>query len=99
MPICQNCHNKWTWKETFKKTSVFISGMTCSYCNEKQYVTARTKKISAIFPVIIIFMLFLSNLYFGPSYIVYLGVLTLIFLYVILNPFFVKLSNEEKPLF
>ncbi|MDR4889763.1 hypothetical protein RGU12_19910 [Fredinandcohnia sp. QZ13] len=49
MPTCQKCKNKWSWKQTFKKSFTFTNAMTCPYCGEKQYITARTRKISASF--------------------------------------------------
>jgi len=35
MPVCKQCGNKWSWKQTLKK-STFISGdgMICPYCKE-----------------------------------------------------------------
>lgn len=98
MPTCQNCKNKWSWKQTVKKSFIIIYGMTCPYCGEMQYPTARMRKTSAIFPVIISFIM-LGNLLFGPSYVALFALLGLIPLLFIINPFFVELSNEEETLF
>jgi len=98
MPTCQNCYNKWSWKQTFKKSFILIGGMTCPYCGEKQYPTARMRKRSTIIPFIVPLIL-LGNLFFGPSYIILFSLLGLIPLVFITYPFFVELSNEEEPLF
>ena len=99
MPACQNCHSQWSWKETFKRSFVLIGGMTCPYCGEKQYLTARMRKRSTlIMPIVILFIL-LGNLFFGPSYIALFAILGVIPLSIILYPFFVELSNEEDPPF
>ena len=99
MPSCQNCHNKWSWKQTVKKTFSAIGGMTCPYCDEKQYITARTRKRSAVFPLTIVPLIMLGNLYFGPSYLSLSALLVLIPLVFIIYPFYVEFSNEEEPLF
>lgn len=99
MPTCKNCHNKWSWKQTFKKSFTLIGGMTCPYCGKKQYLTARMRKRSTIIPFIIISLIMLGNLLFGPSYVALFSLLGLLPLVFIINPFFVELSNEEEPLF
>ena len=99
MPTCQNCHNKWTWKQTFKKSFTLSVGMTCPYCDKKQYLTARMRKRSTIIPFIIISIIMLGNLLFGPSYTALFSLIILIPLFLLINPFFVELSNEEEALF
>lgn len=99
MPTCKNCHNKWSWKQTFKESFTLIGGMTCPYCGKKQYLTARMRKRSTIIPFIIISQIMLGNLLFGPSYVALFSLLGLLPLVFIINPFFVELSNKKEPLF
>jgi CXXC-20-CXXC protein len=99
MPTCQNCHHKWSWKQTFKKSFTLIGGMTCPYCDEKQYLTARMRKRSTIIPFIMVALIMLGNHFIGPSYVAVFALLGLLPLVIIINPFFVELSNEEEPLF
>lgn len=99
MPICQNCHHTWTWKETFKRSFTFDGGMECPYCKKMQYYSARFRKISSIIPFAVITLIMSCNFLFGPSYIFVIALLSLIPLYIVIYPFTVKLSNEEKPLF
>lgn len=99
MPTCQNCRKKWGWKQTFKKSFTLVAEMTCPQCEEKQYLTARIRKRSTIIPFIIVALIMLSNLFFGPSYVSIFALLVLLPLVFIINPFFVELSNEEEPLF
>ncbi|WP_010529144.1 TIGR04104 family putative zinc finger protein [Lentibacillus jeotgali] len=98
MPSCQKCHKKWSWKQTFKRSFTLGGGMTCPYCGEKQYLTARMRKRSTIIPFIIGALIMLANLFFGPSYVSIFALLALLPLVFIINPFFVELSNEEEPL-
>lgn len=64
MPTCQNCGHKWSWKQTFKRSFVLSDGMTCPYCEEKQYITASARKRSTLMvfiaPVIMFFNIFLA---------------------------------------
>ncbi|WP_373896311.1 TIGR04104 family putative zinc finger protein [Virgibacillus sp. CBA3643] len=99
MPVCQNCHNKWSWKQTFKRSfTSTLDGMTCPYCEEKQYLTSRVRKGSTIIPFIIITLIMLSNLFFGPSFVFFFALLGLIPLFFGIYPFFVELSNKEEAL-
>ncbi|GAA3720817.1 hypothetical protein GCM10022378_08640 [Salinicoccus jeotgali] len=45
---------------------------------------------------IVIFLILLGNLFFGPSYIALFAILGVIPLAAIIYPFFVELSNEEE---
>ncbi|MEI3607600.1 TIGR04104 family putative zinc finger protein [Pseudogracilibacillus sp. SE30717A] len=99
MPTCQNCHNKWSWKQTFKGSFTLGGGMTCPYCKEKQYLTARMRKRSTLIPFVIVAIIMLGNLFLGPSYVSIFALLVLLPSVFIINPFFVELSNEEEPLF
>lgn len=99
MPTCQHCHRKWSFKQTLKKSFTLTGEMTCPYCEEKQYLTARMRKRSTIVPFIIISFIMLGNLLFGPSYVALFLLLLLLPLFFIVYPFFVELSNEEETLF
>ncbi|MBY7143978.1 hypothetical protein KFZ56_13175 [Virgibacillus sp. NKC19-3] len=98
MPTCQNCHHKWSWKQTFKKSFTLGGGMTCPYCEEKQYITPRTRTRSTIITFIIIALFMLSNLFFGPSYIFFFVIISVLPLFLVTYPFFIELSNKEEPL-
>lgn len=99
MPTCQNCHKEWSWKQTFKKSFTLIGEMTCPYCGEKQYLTARMRKRSTVIPFIVATLIMLGNLFFGPSYVTIFALLGLLLIFFIINPFFVQLSSEEEPFF
>lgn len=98
MPTCQNCHHKWSWKQTFKRSFTLGGGMTCPYCEEKQYVTSRVRKKSTIIPFIIMALIMLSNLFFGPSYIFLFALVSLMPLFLWIYPFFIELSNKDESL-
>jgi CXXC-20-CXXC protein len=44
MPTCQNCDQKWGWKQTLKKSFTLDTGMICPYCEKKQYTTKKVDK-------------------------------------------------------
>ena|SRR5690625_3677694 len=96
MRTCQNCLNKWSWKQTFKRSFTLAGEMTCPYCEKKQYVTARMRKRSSMISLIIIPMIMFGNLLFGPSYIALFALIGFIPLYATIYPFFVELSNREE---
>src|SRR5699024_6232882 len=96
MSTCQNCNNKWSWKQTFKKSSISFGGMTCPYCGKKQYQTKRSGKRITIIYFTIFFLIMLHNIFFGPSYIAFFTLLGLIPLFFIINPFFVELSYLDS---
>lgn len=98
MPICQNCHQKWSWGESFKKSFTFGDIVTCPYCKERQYFTARMKKRSGIIPILVPIIM-LINFIVGPSYIGLFVLLSLIPIFFVVYPFMMELSNDEQPLF
>ena len=73
--------------------------MTCPYCGEKQYLTARMRKRSAIISFTIVAVIMLGNIFFGLFYVSIFTLLGLLLLVFVINPFFVELSNEEEPFF
>jgi len=96
MPTCQNCHKKWNWKQTFKRSFTLGGALICPYCKEKQYLTESMRKKSGMISFIVVTLMLLGNLFFDLSYVVSVIVLLgFIPLILIINPFFVELSNED----
>nr|CDQ32568.1 cxxc_20_cxxc protein [Virgibacillus halodenitrificans] len=88
MPVCQNCKNKWSWKQTIKKTTTLDPAMIC-------HQTQRSKTKCALLTPIILLPLLL-NIFYEPG----IHVLILLFIFFLLAmslfPFLVELSSEEK---
>lgn len=99
MPTCQSCEREWTWQQTFKKQFNLIGKMSCPYCGEKQYYSARFRKQSTIIPFALISFIMLGNLLFGPTIIAVVALLGLLPIFFVVTPFFIELANEEEPLF
>lgn len=97
MPTCQNCHRKWSWIQTFKKSFTLDNGMYCPYCETKQYVTPRARKKAIIIPFIVLAIVMISNMILGPSLFYLFILIGAIPLLIILYPFWIELSNENKP--
>src|SRR5699024_8516819 len=67
MPICENCHNEWTWKETFKRSFTLDSKMRCPYCDKDQYITQKSKLKTFFFNMIVL-VINLKNTFNGDEY-------------------------------
>ncbi|RFB14750.1 hypothetical protein DZB84_14990 [Bacillus sp. HNG] len=99
MPTCQKCKNKWSWKQTFKKSFTFTNAMTCPCCGEKQYITARTRKISASISFIAPFLGLFFNFDFYSPHVILFIMLGFLSLFIVIYPFYLDVSNKEEPLF
>ncbi|MFB4168241.1 TIGR04104 family putative zinc finger protein [Virgibacillus sp. JSM 102003] len=96
MPICQNCHNKWSFKQTINKSFTLDPWMTCPYCEEKQYQTKKSRMKSSLLNAIILLPL-LINIFFDIPGVFLLGLFPVVFLIVMsLYPFIVELSSREE---
>ena len=95
MPTCQNCNQKWSWKQTLKSSLTLATGMICPYCKEKQYVTSRTRKRSSLVGFIAP-ILMLLNIFFGPSIAIVFILIVFFPLFLGIYPYWIELSNEEE---
>ena len=96
MPICTNCKNKWSWKQTVKKMTSLNPEMSCPYCGEKQYQSKKSKKIVPFLGLIVLFPL-LIQAYFDVSAIILLSLTPLLAVLIfIIYPFFIELSSKEE---
>lgn len=97
MPTCENCNNKWNWKQTIKKTFTLDSTLLCPYCVEKQYQTQKSKIKGGFLTGIVVFLpLLIRNLFNMPvvgSFSLLFALLVITFL---LYPFLVELSSKEQ---
>ncbi|WP_373893183.1 TIGR04104 family putative zinc finger protein [Virgibacillus sp. CBA3643] len=97
MPTCENCSNKWSWKQTVIKTTTLDPAMICPYCGEKQYQTQKSKNKGGLLTGIVVFlMLLIANLFDMPLAGT-LGLLpVLIAIILLIYPYLVELSSTEK---
>lgn len=96
MPICKNCHNKWSWGQTFKRMFTLDTGMNCPYCEEKQYQTRKSKKKTGVLNFLVPLPLLLNLLFDFPPGILLSSFPILFFLIMSLHPFLIHLSNREE---
>jgi len=98
MPICQNCHEQWNWKQTVKKMFTLATGIKCPYCEKTQFLTTRSRKrssITAFFAPLIMLLGILIDL----SPVITLMLLAASFFAAIaVYPFLIELTDEEEPL-
>ncbi|MFC2948944.1 TIGR04104 family putative zinc finger protein [Virgibacillus sediminis] len=98
MPVCQQCHSSWSWKETIKKWFSLKNSMACPHCGATQYATARTRKVTSLMNFIAITVIMTMNLFLGPSIMVVIALLLLFPLHLAIYPYILTLSNDEEPL-
>ncbi|WP_099157090.1 TIGR04104 family putative zinc finger protein [Virgibacillus ndiopensis] len=96
MPTCENCNNKWSWKQTIKKTTTLNPEMTCPYCGEKQYQTQKSKTKAAFLTPIIYLPLFTLIFFDIPGVNLFTLFLVLIIIVIFLYPFLVEISSKEE---
>lgn len=96
MPICTHCNNKWSWKQTVKKTMTLGTEMSCPLCGEKQYQSKESKK-KAPFLSLIILLPLLIQVFFDIPGILLLGLIPVLAVTIfILYPYLVALSDKEE---
>ncbi|MDW0109763.1 hypothetical protein QT716_06800 [Sporosarcina aquimarina] len=96
MTTCQNCNEKWNWKQTMKNTTTLNPAMTCPKCGEKQYQTQKSKKRISFLTMIILLPL-LIQIFFDIPAIILLSLLPFFTVIIfLLYPFFVELSNRQR---
>jgi len=95
MPTCENCNNKWSWKQTFKKSFTLDNKMTCPYCGEKQYQTKKSNiKIGFLTPIVLLPLLI--QIFFDVPVAILFSLFPVLFIVVmLLFPFLVELSSRE----
>ncbi|CDQ40023.1 MULTISPECIES: TIGR04104 family putative zinc finger protein [Virgibacillus] len=93
MPICQNCGEKWSWKQTIRTTF----RLKCPYCGKKQYESASSRTRAGVFVLIpIVFLPINAWLEISVSASLIIAIF-ISFLVLGLYPFVLSLSNEEEP--
>lgn len=94
MPVCKNFGKEWSWAQIVKT----LFRLKCPYCREKQHKTAASRWKNSVYTTIGIFIVMLINIFFNLSIIgaVIIG-LIIIFNFLVIYPFNLKLSNEQEP--
>lgn len=99
MPICTNCHNKWSWKQTMKKMMTLHSTMNCPWCEKEQYQSKRSKTRASIFNLIVFLPLLIQAFFDVPGVILLSLIPVLVAIIFIFYPFLIELSSKEEFLF
>ena len=96
MPVCQNCEQKWTWKQTVKKSFTLDTAMPCPHCDQKQYITSKSRKRGAPLTMIIPFLIFIPY-FFDITLLIAISLYVVVGIGVMLiHPFLIELSNQEE---
>lgn len=99
MPVCQNCSYTWSLGETLKRSFSIWPAMKCPNCEAEQFITAQSRKRSAIISGLSIALVMLLNIFFGPTAYTLLLLCVALVIVAITYPRIIKLSNTEEHLF
>src|SRR5690625_7868770 len=80
MPVCTNCHKKWSWKQTVKKTNSLYPKMTCPLCGAAQYHSRKSLRRGAFLNLMILLPL-LIQLFFDVPCIILLSLFSVLALF------------------
>jgi len=94
MPICKNCGEKWTWKQTIKT----LFRLKCPHCYKRQYESASSRKRTSMISLIPLIALPINALLNLPWWMVGVLMLPMIAVIWIIYPYLIEISNEEEPL-
>ncbi|SIS46072.1 TIGR04104 family putative zinc finger protein [Salimicrobium flavidum] len=91
--VCQNCGEKWSVWETWKKELSF-KDKECNHCGEKQYMTAATKWLNVIWCILsVVIVLQVKEKTSVPLSFIFPVVL---FLFSVGSSSLIRLSNEKQ---
>lgn len=97
MPVCQNCQQTWSYRETLRKSFTLSMSMTCPHCGAKQYLTPESKKKSGMLSLIVPFIVFIP-VFFDVSVLFMAGIYIIVLILLTgMLPFLMKLSSKEEP--
>lgn len=97
MPTCENCHSRWRYKETIKKSFTLDPAMICSYCGEKQFQTQKSKvKVAFLTPITFLLWLIVQNVFAIPLAVTISIATIFIVIIILILPLLIELSSTEK---
>lgn len=94
MPTCKQCHHKWTWTDTIKRT--FKKKKECPYCGEIQYTSFKSSQRMTWYGLIIPILFIVISLFSLPTIIGTIVSAIIIVIGFLTQPFLTTLSNKEE---
>ncbi|PYZ96510.1 hypothetical protein CR205_12390 [Alteribacter lacisalsi] len=101
MPECRNCGQRWTWRQTMRRSLGSMNdGVTCLHCEGTQYVTRKSRIKGALcLGAIIIPIPIVRNMFPDlPDWTFVSLMAALMVLFISLYPYLISFSNENEPL-
>lgn len=98
MPICQNCHQQWGWKQTVRKMFILDTGMICPHCGKKQFLTTESKKRAGLLNFLTPLVMLFGVLFDLPLSIILIMIFTSGLAIFAAYPFLVEFTDEEQAL-
>ncbi|WP_368859653.1 TIGR04104 family putative zinc finger protein [Halalkalibacter sp. APA_J-10(15)] len=89
LPTCHNCQKHWTWKQTIRSGCTIDRGMKCPYCQNKQHLTATSRKRMFLLTIVSILPLLLP-MFHVPAIIPFILIVVLGVSNLLLYPFISK---------
>ncbi|MFC7746952.1 TIGR04104 family putative zinc finger protein [Lentibacillus kimchii] len=97
MPTCANCHHRWSWGQTIKKTNAIDPAMTCPYCGEKQYETQKSRKKNSVLNLVILLPLLIQAFFDIPAVVLIAFIIIIFVAVILLHPLWMEISSREEP--
>ncbi|WP_176752953.1 TIGR04104 family putative zinc finger protein [Tenuibacillus multivorans] len=98
MTKCPHCRHSYRYKELLPFSWRSRIGVVCSNCNQTSYLSAKFKKQSTIIAVITPILIFSLNVFEVPIQLMFVILLVFLCALIFAQPFWVRLSKEEEPL-
>lgn len=98
MPTCQNCGKKWTWFDSIKKLLTFRKSMKCNHCGKIQYQSVSSRNTISLIVLLPIITTPFTVMFDLSLFSVLLLEIALILVALFVMPLFLKLTNNEEPL-
>ncbi|MBK3496481.1 hypothetical protein JFL43_16775 [Viridibacillus sp. YIM B01967] len=95
LPVCESCHEEWSWRVSIKKMFTLNRAMICPNCGKKQYETKKSKKrfeLIVLYPNSVLLINAFFDLHLWEIVLMYVAIVITQFIII---PYKIKLQNDE----
>lgn len=98
MPVCTNCHHRWSFRETLRAMYTLKPSMTCPNCKQEQHLTSASRKRGAYMSFLSLIPMLLNVFLEVNWWTVIGGVLLVAAVFHLIYPRMIELTDEEEPI-
>ncbi|QOV12272.1 TIGR04104 family putative zinc finger protein [Viridibacillus arvi] len=95
LPVCEYCHEEWSWRVSIKKMFTLNRAMSCPSCGKKQYQTRKSRiRMSQLVLLsnLVLFINVFFDFYWWEIVLMYVAIIVTC---IIFMPYNLKLQNDE----